>query len=180
MIVDHVESNRPKGDEVVRTQNGRYTVALMVADIKNNQAFFVRQIRKPAVNELNPTGELLEVCAGRVERGETISQTAKKEIKEELRIEVSENDIEWFFDGKPKYPSPGILDEMIYFGYVLIDESQIDKSTDLGGVAEEGEIIRRIGIKFDEVVNLQFDDMKTTLIVSEFLKRYQKTFERRN
>jgi len=168
VVVDRVEVDRQRAMDIVRTKNGKFTVVLLVINRDTNQALFVHQVRIAAINEFNPTGEVVEACAGRIEHGQSKEKTAARELFEELGAKVAESDVKWMFGGQPMYLSPGVLDEMAYFGYVELSSSQLDSSKEVFGLAHEGEVTRRAIINVNALGDMWFTDAKTQLITLEF------------
>jgi ADP-ribose pyrophosphatase len=85
--------------EVVMHPGG---VVILPVDAEGG-AYMVRQFRYP------PSKPLLEVCAGKLERGENPKAAAIRELKEETGFTASE-----VIDLGYSYPSPGYCDEVNY------------------------------------------------------------------
>lgn len=103
--------------EIVRHRGGVAIVALT----KDNEIFMVRQFRKPYDKEL------LEVPAGKLEKGEIPEETALRELKEETGLSAERVALITIM-----YPSPGYTDEKIYIykaealtqGEISLDEDE--------------------------------------------------------
>lgn len=78
---------------------------------------------------------LYETVAGRIDRGETPEEAARREAVEEAGVTLHE-----LIPGPHHYPSPGALAEMLYLFIGVADLP--DGSTGIGGVESEGENIR--------------------------------------
>jgi GDP-mannose pyrophosphatase NudK len=65
-------------------------VAALLYNKEEKKILLTRQFRLPTFLNGNPTGLLLEVCAGIVEEGEDPAETMKREILEETGYKVDE------------------------------------------------------------------------------------------
>ncbi len=99
-------------DEVEVSHNGRHTVrevvehgaaAAILARDELGRLLFVRQFRYAL------DGELLEIPAGLVEKGETPEETAKRELREETGYRAAK-----WTRLPPVWSAPGFSNEMIF------------------------------------------------------------------
>lgn len=155
--VDDVElPDGHKSKREIVEHNGGVTVAALTED---NELLFVRQFRY-AYGE-----EILELPAGKLEKGEEPHSAALRELKEETGAECDK-----LISLGKMYPSPGYTDEIIYmyFARVASFGSQC---------LDDGEFLDVTRIKLDQAVDMvltgEITDGKTqaaVLKVNELLK----------
>lgn len=121
---------------------GRVAVILPV-DLARGEVVLIRQFRLGAHLALG-VGNLVEVPAGRAERGEEIAETARRECIEE--IGVAPQALIPLFD---LMPSPGSSDEHMFFFLAPVDASKVP---DRAGADHEHEITRPIRVPIDEAL----------------------------
>jgi ADP-ribose pyrophosphatase len=108
-----------KEHQFIKTPPG---VAAMVYDTVKDKYIFVEQYRG-AVD-----GKMLEIVAGKIDKGETPEEAVKREIVEETGYKVDRVDLLQEF-----YSCPGMMDEVVSLFYVEVSE-RIDEG---GGVDDE-------------------------------------------
>ena len=149
VILDEVE--RPDGNkasrEVVQHQGGVCVAALD----ENNNLFFVRQFRYP-YKEIT-----LELPAGKLEKGETVLENGKRELKEETGCEGYS-----FMTLGAMYPSTGYTDEIIHLfacRVKSVGEQQPDEDEFLN--------VEKIPLNkaVEMVLNNQLPDAKTQITI---------------
>lgn len=158
----------PYTPEVVRVSN---SVAFLVYNLDTDEFLMTTQNRFPMVTDKNPEGTILEVGAGRFDTKIGVAGLVVKELKEELGVDATEDEILVLNDGNPMALSPGVLTEMQYLAYVGITNDRIDTSKRLYGVAAEGESIIRRFIPLQDFVEgkIPIYDMKTFALIQWFL-----------
>jgi len=134
---------------VIRAANGHEvieatdSVVILIYVANWDCVAFVKQFRIAAKNsDYNPTGEVLELPAGRFdEEGLTIESLARKEALEEVGIDLTNYEIHKI------YPDPltvcaGILTERTWLLYAEVLSFDVDKDDRVYGV--DGEQIERV------------------------------------
>ena len=170
VIVDLFQDiKRSRASEVVRTKNGRYSVGFLIYHRGQDSIILVEQNRPAMICETCPEGLIEEVPAGRCDRPESPREVIAREASEEVGAEIYPDQIVLLNGGEPLAMSPGILEEMMYLGYVKIEPEQLAEDR-LFGLPEEGEFITRKLIPVSVLYELQFQDMKTFALVQWFLR----------
>lgn len=85
-----------------------------------------------------------------------------REIDEEAGGIVDPNRIVLVNGGRPLMPSPGVMTERMWFGYVEITDTDIEQVERVFGLASENEETLRVWLGLDEFKSISFIDMKTT------------------
>jgi len=98
-------------------------VAVLPLDIKRGEIVMIRQFRA-AAHLANGKGELIEIVAGRVEAGEELAQTARRECMEEIGVPPSAL-IELF----SYLPTPGLTDEEVTLFVAAVDAASVPERT---------------------------------------------------
>ncbi|GAA0743420.1 NUDIX hydrolase [Clostridium oceanicum] len=119
--------------EIVRHQGG----VAVIAYKNEKEIFMVKQFRKPI------DMEILEIPAGKIEKGEDKKICAERELEEEIGYKAKK----WTYMGKV-VTSPGFCDEYIY----LYKAENLYKGED--GLNDEDEFIDIIEVKVDEIREL--------------------------
>ncbi|GEO04989.1 hypothetical protein AAE02nite_26530 [Adhaeribacter aerolatus] len=120
-----------------------------------------RQFRLPSFINGNPTGMLIEACAGLLDR-DNAEDCIKKETEEETGYKISQ--VQKIFEA---YMSPGSVTEILYFFVAeYAREMQVSKG---GGLAEEQENIEVLELDFETAYNLiatgEIKDGKTIMLL---------------
>ena len=126
----------PNGKEAPREfveHNGGVTVAALTDDAK---LIFVRQFRYPYMEEV------LELPAGKLEKGEDSLEAGKRELREEAGVTA-----EQYINLGEFYPSPGYTNEVIYL-YGARDLTQVEQELD------EDEFLNVEYISLDKAVDM--------------------------
>ena len=121
---------------------GRVVVVLAV-DLERDQIVLIRQFRLGAHLALG-RGDMVEVPAGRVERGEGVAAAANRECEEE--IGVAPQALVPIFE---VMPSPGMSDEHMFYFLGLVDASKVPERA---GAAHEQEHTRPICVPIDRAL----------------------------
>jgi ADP-ribose pyrophosphatase len=126
--------------DVVRI--GRVVVILPI-DLDRDEIVLIRQFRLGAHLALG-RGDLVEVPAGRVERGEDVREAARRECQEEIGI-VPQVMVQLF----DLMPSAGASDEHMFFFLAVVDSS---KTPVRAGAAHEQEDTRPLCVPIERAV----------------------------
>jgi ADP-ribose diphosphatase len=119
-------------------------VVIVVLDPGRDEIVLIRQFRLGAHLALGKGG-MLEIPAGRVERGEEWLAAARRECLEETGVEPTT--LVPLFD---LLPSPGISDEHMRFFLGIIDAAKVPERT---GAAHEQEDIRPVCVPIDRALD---------------------------
>lgn len=120
-------------------------VAVLLYDPGKDRVVLIEQFRVGAIDdEAGPW--LLEIVAGVVEQGESVTDVARRECKEEAGIDVHSFETVHSF-----YSSPGGCSEKIHLLCAMVDS---DHAQGIHGVEEEGEDIRVMVVDFAQVHEL--------------------------
>lgn len=122
---------------------GRVVVILPI-DLDRDEIVLIRQFRLGAHLALGK-GDLVEVPAGRVERGENVADAARRECQEE--IGVAPRTLVPLFD---VMPTPGISDEHMFYFLALVEASQVPARA---GAAHEHENTRPLRVPIDRALD---------------------------
>jgi ADP-ribose pyrophosphatase len=117
---------------------GGKVIALLPVDVARDEIVLIRQFRLPA-HLGNGKGDLVEIVAGRVEPGETLAASARRECEEEIGVAPSAL-VELF----SYFSTPGLTDEMVTVFLGAVDAAQVPAHTRLGG-----EYIRTLRVPID-------------------------------
>jgi ADP-ribose pyrophosphatase len=142
----HVELHDPDGDVHRHTRDvlrGGRVAAVLAVDLARDEIVLIRQFRLPA-HFATGLGEMIEVVAGRVERGEDAAESARRECFEEIGARPGAM-VELF----RVLPTPGITDELVTFFLATIASTQVRERA---GAAHEGESIRPVKMPIDAVL----------------------------
>lgn len=120
-----------------------------------------RQFRIPTYVNGNPSGMLIETCAGLLDK-DNPEDCIKKETEEETGYQISE--VQKVFEA---YMSPGSVTEILYF---FIAEYDYDmKISEGGGLAEEQENIEVLELDFNKAYDMissgEIQDGKTIMLL---------------
>ena len=126
--------------DVVRI--GRVVVILPV-DLDRDEVVLIRQFRLGAHLALGK-GDLVEVPAGRVERGEDVADAARRECQEETGV-VPQVLVPLF----DLMPSPGSSDEHMFFFLGVVDSSKV---LERAGAAHEQEHTRPLRVPIERAL----------------------------
>ena len=141
-------------------------VAVLLYNMEKKTVLLTKQFRLPTFFNGNPSGELLEVCAGIVENGESPDTTIRREILEETGYKIDV--VEKLFEA---YSSAGVLTELLHL--YLAPYSDDQKAENGGGLKEEGEDIQLIELDFEKAYSMMrsggIKDAKTIILLQHFL-----------
>lgn len=122
-------------------------VTVLPYDPVADTVLLVEQFRMGPYMRGDPKPWLLEPIAGRVDPGETVETTARREALEEADLNVTKLH---YVSGH--YPSPGAVTEFIYAYVAEADLSAKDGT--VAGLASEAEDIRSHVVSFDHFMRL--------------------------
>lgn len=119
-------------------------VGVLLYDPAKDKVVLIEQFRVGAINEDNPW--MLEIVAGMVESGESATDVAQRECKEEAGVDVHSFEPIHSF-----YSSPGGCSEKIYLLSALVDS---DQAVGFHGLEHENEDIKVMVVGYDEIHDL--------------------------
>src|SRR5256885_13246375 len=135
-------------------------VAGLLYNKKERTVILTRQFRLASYMNGNSDGELVEACAGLLEKGEDPDEAMIREIKEETGYDISR--IEKVYEA---YTSPGALTELIFLYVAEYNKDQ--KTGNGGGLEEEQEELEVLEIPIDEALKMiergEIRDVKTII-----------------
>jgi ADP-ribose pyrophosphatase len=114
-------------------------VAVLPLDIERGEIVMIRQFR-PAAQLASGKGEMIEIVAGRVEPGESVAETARRECQEEIGVAPGRL-VELF----SYLPTPGLTDEEVTLFVAAVDAARVPEQTH----PTEGEHITVLRIPID-------------------------------
>ena len=127
----------------------------------NKTVILTRHFRLPTFVNGNPTGMLIEACAGLLDK-DNPEDCIKRETEEETGYKVSE--VRKIFEA---YMSPGSVTEILYF--FVAEYSKAMKVNDGGGVAHEQENIEVLELPLDNALQMiktgEIKDAKTIMLL---------------
>jgi nudix-type nucleoside diphosphatase (YffH/AdpP family) len=138
------------------------SVAMLIHNAQSDTVILTEQFRYPTYHaeDKNKSGWLIEIPAGMIEPGEDPDIAISREVREETGYEV--NKVQYI---STFYLSPGGTSERIVLYYARVNPKQ--KLQEGGGVESEGEDIRIIEMKFQDILHQittgQIADAKTII-----------------
>ena len=129
----------PAGTQTRDVVRAGKVVALLPLDLERGEIVMIRQFR-PAAHIANGKGEMVEIVAGRVEPGEQLKETARRECEEEIGVTPSAL-VELF----SYLPTPGLTDEEVTLFVAAIDASRVPERTH----PTEGEYIEALRVPIE-------------------------------
>lgn len=143
--------------EVIKSAN---SVAAIIKDVKKNKYIFIEQYR-PAVE-----GKMVEIVAGKIDKGEKPEQALKREVMEETGYKV-----EFLTHVFDFYTTPGKTEEICSLFYVEVEE-QINEG---GGI--DGEDIKIVEVEmlglggrifFQDPMNMDMTEGKEEALIPPY------------
>lgn len=132
---------------------------VLLYDLQRRTVLLTRQFRLPTFVNGNPTGMLIETCAGLLD-GDDPEGAIRRELLEETGYDV--RDVRKVLDA---YMSPGSVTEVLHF---FVAEYSAAQKTARGGGVEEEEI-EVVELSFDEamqgIANGTIKDAKTIMLL---------------
>lgn len=142
-------------------ERGNSATALLY-NKENHTVILTQQFRLPTYLNGNPSGMLLETCAGVVDKGENPEDTIKREIKEETGYVVDR--VQKVYEA---YVSAGVLTELSHL-YVA-EYRREQKVSEGGGLKEEKEDIKIVELLFDDAIRMMIEgtirDVKALILL---------------
>jgi ADP-ribose pyrophosphatase len=129
----------PNGAQTRDVLRAGKVIAVLPLDIERGEIVMIRQFR-PAAHLANGKGETIEIVAGRVEAGETLEETARRECQEEIGV-APKALVELF----SYLPTPGLTDEEVTFFVASVDAARVPERTH----PTEGEYISVLRVPID-------------------------------
>lgn len=127
----------------------------------SHTVILTRQFRLPTYINGNPSGMLIEACAGLLDN-DNPEDCIKRETEEETGYKISK--VEKVFEA---YMSPGSVTEILHF--FIAEYSNEMKINNGGGLEEEGEDIEVMELSFDEALTMidngEIKDAKTIMLL---------------
>ncbi len=135
--------------------------AILLYNPISQNIILTRQFRIPTVNNGNPSGMMIEVCAGLLDQ-DSPDDCIRREALEETGYKI--NEVEKIFEA---YMSPGAVTEKLHFYIGRYSEKM--KATEGGGRPEEDEDIEVLELPFEDAYNMiqsgEIVDAKTILLL---------------
>jgi len=145
-------------------------VAVLMVDYTEKTILLTEQFRVASYLNGNPTGNLIEACAGLIDDGETPEEAAGREAVEETGFQVSN-----LQNVGAVYPSAGGITEYLHLFIGEYDHKGAHEKG--GGLEAEGEYIELVEFSFEEarekVVQGFFNDAKTLLLLQRFFLNHK-------
>src|SRR5829696_8726180 len=134
---------------------------ILLYNTEHKTVILTRQFRLPSFINGNPSGMLIEACAGLLDK-DNAEDCIKRETEEETGYKIS--DVQKIFEA---YMSPGSVTEILYF--FIAEYEQDMKVADGGGIEQEEENIEVLELSIDEAMNMmaggEIRDAKTMLLL---------------
>ncbi len=151
-----------KASQVTREVFHRgHGASVLMYNLEKKTVLLIKQFRIPTYLEGNPSGILLEACAGSIDN-EPPEACIRREALEETGYELQE--VSQVFAA---YMSPGAMTEIIY-GFVAPYDATMKKAKG-GGLASENEDIEVVELSFNDAWQLvkqqQIQDAKTIMLL---------------
>src|SRR5450631_3346432 len=134
---------------------------ILLYNKENKTVILTKQFRLPTFINGNPTGMLIEACAGLLDK-DNPEDCIRRETEEETGYKIS--DVKKIFEA---YMSPGSVTEVLYF--FAAEYSRSMKINAGGGIDHEQEDIEVLEIPFDKAMQMiddgQIRDAKTIMLL---------------
>jgi GDP-mannose pyrophosphatase NudK len=135
--------------------------AILLYNPSQKTIILTRQFRLPTYINDNPSGMLVEACAGLLEENNP-EDCIRKEVQEETGYEVTE--VKKIFEA---YMSPGSVTEILHF--FIGEYSSSMKTSEGGGLEDEQESIEILEMPFKEAIQMmtsgEIRDAKTIMLL---------------
>jgi GDP-mannose pyrophosphatase NudK len=148
-------------DQVREAYDRGNGATILLYNKANRTVILTRQFRLPTYINGNPTGMLIEACAGLLDK-ENPEDCIRRETEEETGYQIS--DIKKIFE---LYMSPGSVTEILYFFVAEYFKEQ--KVNEGGGAEGEHENIEVLELAFDDAWQMmergEIKDAKTVVLL---------------
>ncbi|ROI05535.1 MULTISPECIES: GDP-mannose pyrophosphatase NudK [unclassified Chryseobacterium] len=135
--------------------------AILLYNKASGTVILTRQFRLPTYINGNTSGMLIEACAGLLDH-DNPEDCIKRETEEETGYKVSK--VKKIFEA---YMSPGSVTEILHF--FIAEYSHDMKTTEGGGLEEEGENIEVLELPFEAALGMidngEIHDAKTIMLL---------------
>jgi nudix-type nucleoside diphosphatase (YffH/AdpP family) len=134
---------------------------ILLYDLQQQSVILTRQFRLPSFVNGNPSGMLIEACAGLLDK-DSPEDCIRREVEEETGYKVSH--VRKIFEA---YMSPGSVTEILYF--FIAEYAASMKVHEGGGVEHEQEEIEVLELPFEKALAMIDDgeirDAKTIMLL---------------
>lgn len=135
--------------------------AILLYNRHQGTVILTRQFRLPTYINGNPTGMMIEACAGLLDK-DNAEDCIRRETEEETGYKI--NDVRKVFEA---YMSPGSVTEILYF--FVAEYTKEQKITDGGGLEHEQEDIEVLELPFTQALEMvktgEIKDAKTIMLL---------------
>lgn len=138
---------------------------ILLYNTELGMVILTRQFRLPTFINGNPSGMMIEACAGLLDNDHP-EECIKRETEEETGYKITH--VEKIFEA---YMSPGSVTEILHF--FIAEYSKEMKITDGGGLEDEGEDIEVLELGIDEALKMiESGDIKDakTIMLLQYIK----------
>lgn len=138
---------------------------ILLYNTESGKIILTRQFRLPTFINGNPSGMMIEACAGLLDNDHP-EECIKRETEEETGYKITH--VEKIFEA---YMSPGSVTEILHF--FIAEYSKEMKITDGGGLKDEGEDIEVLELDLDEALKMiESGDIKDakTIMLLQYIK----------
>lgn len=161
-VTFHIQKKDGTFEQQSREAYDRGNGAVILLYNKNTDTVIVtRQFRLPTFINGNPTGMMIEACAGLLDN-DNPEDCIRRETEEETGYQISH--IEKIFEA---YMSPGSVTEILHF--FIAEYSTEMKINDGGGLDDEGEDIEVLELPFEKALEMidsgEIKDAKTIMLL---------------
>ncbi|MEA5428853.1 GDP-mannose pyrophosphatase NudK [Arcicella lustrica] len=134
---------------------------ILLYNVANKTVILTEQFRMPTYHNGNPTGMLIEACAGLLDQ-DNAEDCIKRETEEETGFRITE--VKKIYEA---YMSPGSVTEILYFFVAEYNKSQ--QVSEGGGVEGEHENIEVLELPFEKALDMietgEIRDAKTIMLL---------------
>ncbi|MEA5405457.1 GDP-mannose pyrophosphatase NudK [Arcicella sp. DC2W] len=134
---------------------------ILLYNVANKTVILTEQFRMPTYHNGNPTGMMIEACAGLLDQ-DNAEDCIKRETEEETGFRITE--VKKIYEA---YMSPGSVTEILYFFVAEYDKSQ--QVSEGGGVESEHENIEVLELPFKKALDMietgEIRDAKTIMLL---------------
>lgn len=134
---------------------------ILLYNVANKTVILTEQFRMPTYHNGNPTGMMIEACAGLLDE-DNPEDCIKRETEEETGFRITE--VKKIYEA---YMSPGSVTEILYFFIAEYNKSQ--QVSEGGGVEGEHENIEVLELAFEKALDMietgEIKDAKTIMLL---------------